>query len=348
MTTKSMPLVSVITPCYNGEPYLAECIESVLNQTYENFEYIIVDNKSTDGSLQTAQKYAELDSRIRIVRNDEFLIQLENYNHTFRQISSQSVYCKMVQADDWMFSNCLEEMVKLAESNPSVGIVCSYTLLDYGHRTRVYLTGLPYLTSVITGLEACRRYLLNGTDCFGNPTVSMVRSDIIRSTDKFYDENTVSPDIDMCFRVLKNHDFGFVHQVLTYTRRYNDSIMSILTKFNHKLLTDLFVFLRYGDYYLEKPEYDQRRREIESKYDESIGESILRRMPPQYWQFQKEALSVVGFEISKRKMLWCLIKVLADLAFNPKHTIERLWKSKRKKADIDYGKVKKYYNIDVE
>ena len=78
MTKKSMPLVSVVTPCYNGEPYLAECIESVLSQTYDNFEYIIVNNKSTDNSLEIAHKYAAKDHRIRVVDNREFLSQIDN------------------------------------------------------------------------------------------------------------------------------------------------------------------------------------------------------------------------------------------------------------------------------
>ena len=59
------PLVSVVTPFYNTADYLRECIESVLAQTYTRFEYILVDNQSTDGSAEIAAEYSKRDSRIR-------------------------------------------------------------------------------------------------------------------------------------------------------------------------------------------------------------------------------------------------------------------------------------------
>ena len=65
MTDPDVPLVSVLTPVYNCEKYLRTCIESVLAQTYTNWEYVIVNNCSTDGTLAIAQEYAAADSRIR-------------------------------------------------------------------------------------------------------------------------------------------------------------------------------------------------------------------------------------------------------------------------------------------
>ena len=74
----TVPLVSVITPFYNTARYLAECIESVLDQTFRDFEYLLVDNASTDGSLEIAQEYANRDSRIRVVHFDELVPQIPN------------------------------------------------------------------------------------------------------------------------------------------------------------------------------------------------------------------------------------------------------------------------------
>jgi len=97
------PLVSVVTPFYNTREFLAECIESVLRQTYANWEYVLVNNKSTDGSEEVVQPYVErFPDKIRLIHTDSFLTQVQNYNFALAQISPHSKYCKMVQADDWI------------------------------------------------------------------------------------------------------------------------------------------------------------------------------------------------------------------------------------------------------
>ena len=68
MDRASQPLVSIVTPVYNEAEYLAECIESVLAQSYQNWEYTIVDNCSKDGSAEIARHYAGKDRRIRLVQ----------------------------------------------------------------------------------------------------------------------------------------------------------------------------------------------------------------------------------------------------------------------------------------
>ena len=111
------PLVSVVTPFFNTAPYLAECIESVLAQSYSQFEYILMDNCSTDGSSEIAATYASRDPRIRLIRCSQFLAQMPNYNRALAEISDASKYCKIVQADDWIFPECLELMVQAFEQS---------------------------------------------------------------------------------------------------------------------------------------------------------------------------------------------------------------------------------------
>src|SRR3954470_22315609 len=158
------PLVSVVTPFYNTEEYLSECIESVLAQTYENWEYVLVDNESTDGSAGIAQRYAAKDRRLRLVSNEKFLTQVENYNHALRQISPHSKYCKLVQADDWIYPNCLSEMVEAAEASGRVSLVGAYSFYELlppdGDRPYIGGIGLRYTDRVIPGKQVLRDYLL--------------------------------------------------------------------------------------------------------------------------------------------------------------------------------------------
>jgi cellulose synthase/poly-beta-1,6-N-acetylglucosamine synthase-like glycosyltransferase len=97
MQTESEPLVSIITPVYNGEKFIPECLESIRTQTYSNFEHIIVNNCSTDRTLEIAQDYASRDSRVRIHNNNEFVTALENHNIALKLISPESKYIKIVQ-----------------------------------------------------------------------------------------------------------------------------------------------------------------------------------------------------------------------------------------------------------
>jgi glycosyltransferase involved in cell wall biosynthesis len=249
------PLVSVVTPVHNGAAHLAECIESVLAQTYEHWEYVIVDNCSTDASAEIARGYAERDGRVRVVANDRFLDIIQNWNFALRQISAESTYCKVIHADDVMTPDCLERMVTLARAHPSVAIVSAYRL----NGTKVDLDGvIPWGTDVISGREVCRLALLGRGYVFGSPSSLLIRSDLIRARDRFYNEQNFHADTEICFEVLQTADLGFVHQVLTHTRRHARSMTSTAARLSTHTGGWLRVMTTYGPLYLTRDEYDRR------------------------------------------------------------------------------------------
>lgn len=94
------PLVSVITPVYNGGRYLPECIDSVRHQTYQDLEYIVFGNANTADSYEIALEYARKAKRIRVYRNTTLISAAANHNNAVRKISPQSRYYKFVHADD--------------------------------------------------------------------------------------------------------------------------------------------------------------------------------------------------------------------------------------------------------
>jgi glycosyltransferase involved in cell wall biosynthesis len=259
---EKQPLVSVVTPVYNGADFIAECIESVLNQTWENWEHIIVDNCSTDSTLEIARNYEAPEPRIRIVTPNVFVEVVESGNRSLREISPESKYTKVLHADDWLFPECLERMVELCERNPSVGVVSAYRLEE----TRVTLTGLPYSISVLPGRDICRSTLLGGPypHVFGSPSSLLIRSDLIRARDPFYDpdydvgdEYPFTEDLAACCEILRESDFGFVHQVLTFTRRDDHSPFSKFSRLGANLPEQLNLISKYGPVYLTKEEYER-------------------------------------------------------------------------------------------
>jgi glycosyltransferase involved in cell wall biosynthesis len=314
----SRPLVSIVTPFYNSAAFLDDCIRSVLAQTYGDFEYLLVDNCSTDGSTEIAERYARQDSRIRFLRNERHVPQVPNYNGALRHLSERSEYCKVVQADDWIFERCIEAMVEVAESNPSVGIVGAYTL----NTDNVYLDGLRYSNTVVDGRELCRRFIVDGLYVFGSPTATLIRSSIVRSRPDFYELNDPVEDFHVCLDILQNWNFGFVHQVLTYTRRDNDSITSSQKGFNPILMARLTSLRRYGQLLLAEAEYRKVDRRLTHEHYLLLGEAVWRRRGARFWQYQAEGLAVVGERIGRPRVGLYTLLVLAEHLLNPLQTVE--------------------------
>lgn len=308
------PLVSVVTPFHNTCGYLAECIESVLAQSYRNWEYILVDNCSTDGSGEIAREYAGREERIRLVSNTQFLGQVENYNHALRRISDESKYCKIVQADDWIFPECLTAMVEVAENHPSVGLVGAYRL----DHTKVTCDGVPYHDVVLPGHHVCRSSLLNEYFVFGSATSVLVRSDIVRSRVPFYNESSYHEDTEACYEILRDHDFGFVHKVLTFTRRENESISSRDRRNDPSHLLDRLLALRkYGPDFLDEGELKKALGKLEERYLRFVAAGALGRRNDEFWSYHKSALEKTGYKLSW-SMLWKHAALeVAGLLFDP-------------------------------
>lgn len=314
------PFVSVVTPVYNTQAYLAECVESVLAQSYRNWEYIILDNMSTDGSAELAADYARKDPRIRFVRAEAHLDQEPNYDRAIHLIAPSSRYCKVVQADDWLFPECLERLVAVAESAPSVGLVGCY-LLRGAH---IGCQGLEYGESTFPGRMPCRLHLLEGRSVFGSPTAVLYRSDEIRVRTPFYRPSSLLADTEVCYEILKTRDFGFVHQVLAYARDQEASITNGIERFNPYLLHELILLRRYGPTYLTVPELEARWATLFQGYCRYLGGQVLRRPGSAFWAYHRSGWEAMGVQLSGTRLAACAVRAIADLALNPKATLERV------------------------
>jgi len=317
----SQPLVSVVTPVYNGAEFLLECIDSVLAQTYENWEYVIVDNCSTDPTLEIARSYEAEEPRIRVLTPNVFVDQIASANRSLREISPGSKYTKVLHADDWLFPECLERMVDLAERHPTVGVVSAYRLEE----NQVDLTGLPYSTSVLPGTEICRSTLLGPLYLFGSPTSTLIRSDLIRARDPFYDRTfcvtedyALSEDQDACCAILRQSDFGFVHQVLTFTRRPAGSPFSAFVHLGAFLpeLTNLVT--RHGAAYLTEPEYQRRLAALLARYGFFLFARLPRFAEPSFRAYHRAAARKLLHAIDTRDVFAGVLQNFERIVKDPK------------------------------
>jgi glycosyltransferase involved in cell wall biosynthesis len=320
---ESQPLVSIVIPMYNNAEHVAESIESILSQTYRNWDCVIVNNCSTDGSADIARSYASRDSRIRVHDNKEFLFVVANHNLAMRQISPGSKYCKMVFSDDWIFPRCIEEMVAVAEAHPSAGIIGAYGL--QGQETAVKWAGLPYPSSLVSGREVCRRYFLDLVYVFGTSHSVLFRSDLVRGHDPFFNEASMHSDREICVDLLRHCDFGFVHQVLTYTRERTGSLTAWVRQMNTSVGGRLYEVVTFGSYFLEPKELKFCRDRLIDEYYNYLAVSVVQgRRERAFWDIHKKKLAEAGVQFSRLDVAASLLKRVARAVLDPRETIDKL------------------------
>jgi glycosyltransferase involved in cell wall biosynthesis len=295
----NQPFVSVVTPFYNTADYLGECIESVLSQTYSNFEYLLVDNQSTDGSASIAAKYAATDKRIRVICNQKFVGQVANYNGALRHVASEAAYVKLVQADDCILPECLERMVAVAEFHPTAAIISSYYLTG----AQVCGSGIEWRIECIPGRTASRLHLLEGKFLFGTPTTLMYRGDLVAERQPFYSESSLHEDTELCHEVMANADLGFVHQVLSFNRIGNNGILTAIETFHWQILDFYTTLRKSGPLSLSREELASRLRTVRAEYFRLLGESILLGREPAFWTHHRNGLATVGEKLPSRLAL---------------------------------------------
>jgi glycosyltransferase involved in cell wall biosynthesis len=270
------PLVSIITPVYNGEKYLAECIVSVLSQTYSNWEYLIANNCSTDHTLSIAKRYESEDERVKVYTNPEFVNALRNHNLALQRISPKSRYIKFVHADDKLFPECIEKMVDVIQDNPNVGVVGSYVL--YGKEVRC--VGIPYPETVVKGKDVCRATLKGQYTVFGPPTVTLLRADLVNRAENFYREDILLADADVCFKLLMNSDFGFVHQILSCVRLHEGTRTArLIEPFERQTPEMLEMQLVYGKAVLTGTEHNRLTKKKMNQYYRLLAKRLFFRKP---------------------------------------------------------------------
>ena len=327
MISSSLPFVTILTPVYNGEKYLAECIESVLAQTYQNWEYIIVNNCSTDKSLTIAEGYARKDPRIRVYSNKSFVGVIENHNIAFGLISFQGKYCKVVSADDWIYPECIRLLVKVAEENPSVGVVGSYQLRG----NEVRWKGVPHDVERMSGREVCRMTLLEDVAIFGPPTSSLYRSELIRKNEPFFPTSLPHADTCACYEYLQHSDFGFVHEILSTERIHNDRVSTKVGELYMDAVAEVDYVLRYGTIYLNEDELDTILKRSFAIYYRRLGGSVLKFKGKAFWRFHVSRMRELGNPISWRKVALATLNEIVNEMKRPKVGYQKLIQVLREK-----------------
>jgi glycosyltransferase involved in cell wall biosynthesis len=158
---------------YNRQAYIAEAIESVLASSYANFELIIVDDQSTDDTVQIAREFSAKDSRVKVYVNECNLGDYLNRNKAASYASGK--YLKYIDSDDLIYSHGLQVMVEAMEKFPQAGLGLPYQKIE---DTQPY----PYLVDSGT---AYRQFFFNEDFLLSGPTGAIIRRDLFEEVGRF-------------------------------------------------------------------------------------------------------------------------------------------------------------------
>jgi|GEM_PF-3448641 len=240
------PLISVCLTNFNGEKYLNKTIESVLNQTYENFELIIMDNASTDSSADIVRQYN--DSRIKFFQNDRSTSVSKNTNKTV--LLSRGELITILHSEDLYAPNFLEELVRTYEKYPT---------------KKVFITGVYFYYSDVNKLKAWLPFKIGGLKTKQEVLSSLIRGNTvgnginvayhrscISGAGVFSEKYKFAGVYEYLIRLAELYDFVYIPKILTYYRVHTIDFPDKINKnlpvmlegyeiFNNKLLNNTLI-----------------------------------------------------------------------------------------------------------
>ncbi len=216
------PLVSVIIPVYNAQKYICEALKSIINQTYSNLEVIIIDDGSTDNSLEIITKYQLEDSRVKILKNNKNMGLIYSLNKGI--VNSNGKYIARMDADDISYLTRIEKQVNFMEKNTDVcmcGTECKLFLGNKKFLRKNIEVEIDYEKIIASTLFKCE---------FIHPSI-MIRRDIINENNYKYDSDFNSvEDYELWSRILINHKVTNIKESLLLYRVLKTSITSNANK----------------------------------------------------------------------------------------------------------------------
>ncbi|MBZ7937990.1 glycosyltransferase [Campylobacter molothri] len=226
-----LPLVSVIMPCYNRQEYIIEAIESILNQTYTNFEFIIIDDCSTDNTYEIVKKYAEIDKRIIALKNEKNQGIVYTLNRGLN--IAQGKYIARMDDDDISLPSRFEKQVEYMEANLDIVVLGSFIEVFNEKFEECYswvCEDKPEILSI----------LLNFFNPMCHPSI-MMRKEFLTSYNLKYEEKyRHAEEYFLWTEILKyGGKIANIPEVLLRYRRHSRSVTSVFSKKQAELTAEI-------------------------------------------------------------------------------------------------------------
>lgn len=226
-----IPQVSILIPVFNREKLIADCIQSALNQTFTDFEVVVVDNQSSDGTWEICTKFAALDNRVRIFRNEVNVGPVLNWQRCINE--ARGIFGKILFSDDLMVDDFLEKALPMLKNNDEVGFVISAVSLGENPSNARLVANF----SDETGVFPSSRFLeasLYGGNVSVSPCNALFRMSDLRKnltltipspTIKSFLELGAGPDLLFYLLASQTYkSFAYINEPLCFFRSHGGSI----------------------------------------------------------------------------------------------------------------------------
>ena len=227
------PKITVLMPVYNGERYLKEAIESILNQTFTDFEFLIIDDGSTDNSLNIIKQYATKDSRIRLVIHKQNKKIVPTLNEGLKLAKGK--YIARMDCDDISMPARIEEEINFLENHQDYIMVGSdYIIINEFAKKLFYYAAFPNYETIKVALSV--------TSCFAHGSV-MYKKRSVLAVNGYNSKIHDAEDFELWTRLIKIGKFANIPKPLfKYRMNYSGAFLS---KLDHAIK----IFRKYGKKY---------------------------------------------------------------------------------------------------
>ena len=258
--------ILVFVPTYNSEKYLRECLDSVLNQTFQDWECLISDDASTDKSVEIAREYENKDPRFKVSKHEKNVGAGNNWNRA--KMNNSSFATKILCADDYLMNDALKVQLEVLKRN-NTAIVFSERFIVFPNGNKLH-PRLPEYASNVSFNDAFKYYIKFGRNIFGEPVTALFRTDIFIKSEGFNPKFEYSLDTSGYMAIARNNDVTFDNYVVG-AFRISKSQWSNRLKF--KQFLQIFEFI---DHLVEDEGIQVNQKEVLLGKIKVMGANLLR------------------------------------------------------------------------
>ncbi len=230
-TESTEPKISVCIPVYNGEQFLEYAIASVLNQKFDDYELMLVDDCSTDNSREIIKRFKSQYPYIKYYRNETNLGITRNWNRCIEL--SRGDYVIILHQDDTLLDNALEKEARVLDEKPEVGVVFGNTKVRYLPSDKIVIYPGWSTPFSLNGYDFAR-YMLSHVNVIYCPTV-MIRRTCLQKYGVFDERFEIFEDYEMWLRLaLRDVDFVYLHHpIAMYTYHETNTSRRVIREGNN-------------------------------------------------------------------------------------------------------------------